>query len=425
MQSAALGALFPAHANHQTQISGFNRQMRGRNSSGQPVRRWGITPVGGCLTQTTHHIGHVLIMRAVCYWSPLFLSLWVPTVAFIAYRFMGVSIVEGTPSWMSMALLQLLALVIVAAVAADIIVRIRPVRLSILYLRKFHAEPREAFPVNPFDPTSGLPPDSPLRTQDFRLASMIEGVGLLGIRVIALRDARTPGSGHVISYLLPAYFLLMLLARPFVALFAFSAVTIATSSALGVGAQDWDFVAFVCFVLLGTIALTWPAAGQWVRTAMEEHIEWVRGVLIPGRFPKNVGQLDKIIERARSMGPVAVKSTDANWVVFVSRLIDVADVVLFDIRSSSANCEVELQLIRDKRAHGRVLWFVSDEAQVQIESDHYRVEGTMFSGKAELFSVPLQQPPSAWWHPINRAHVEFVANLSHRLGIVAVRSAQQ
>lgn len=134
--------------------------------------------------------GYARIMLALSHWSLVFICAWAPLAVALSYGFRGVSLDGASPAWMSMALVQLVALVTAGTLSADILVRMRPIDTSILYLRKFHAEPRQPFPLHPFDENSGLPSDSDRRTQNFRFAEMIEGAGLLGLRILALRELR-------------------------------------------------------------------------------------------------------------------------------------------------------------------------------------------------------------------------------------------
>lgn len=354
---------------------------------------------------------HPNIVRSLHRWSLIFIGLWLPFAVFLAYGFSGLSLDSNSPPWVTMALLQLLSLVIAAAGAADILVRIRRPHTSLLYLRKFHAEDREAFPINPFDEGSGLESHSPRRKQGFRLASMLEGVGLLGVRIIALRDARTPGSGHVIFYLMPLYGALMMLAPPVLALFASWLVSIWLASAFGLQRADWDMLAAAVLLALVCLIALWPRAQLWLRNSMEAHSEAVRGFLIRGFRPKNLKALEQVIARARSVGPVAVKSSDANWETFVERLLQSTDLTLFDVRASSDNCQKELELIQRLRLQERVIWLVADPSDISREEERYRVGSVVFPGCPTLLQTPRFPTQSALLHPLNVRHVLFASAL--------------
>lgn len=356
-------------------------------------------------------------------WTLAFLAIWTPLSVAIAYGLRDVSLDDASPAWLSMILFQALSLVVAGALAADVLVRTRRTKFSVLYLRKFHAEPREAFPINPFDPGSGLAQGSLRRHDRFRLASMLEGIGLLGVRVIALRDARTPGSGHVLFYLIPVYLALMLFAPAMLALWTLWAIAFATAAAADVAADYWGALAAAVLLLAVALLAVWPAARIWLRASMERHAEIVRGILIRGRRPKNLRELDKVIERARSVGPIAVRSSDENWRAFVARLLPATDAILFDVRASSANCTEELELIRDLNLQNRVLWLVSEGADLGRDAVNYRVGAVEFQGQPNLFEAfkDLDQP--GFWSIIDIAHVRFLDRFVAALAYVRRISA--
>lgn len=354
---------------------------------------------------------HQRIFTALSWWSLIFVGVWVPLGVILSYGLRGVSLDNSSPLWVTMLLFQGLALLAAASFAADMLVRLKRRDVSILYLRKFHSEEREAFPINPFDRDSGLASNSARRARRFRLASMLEGIGLLGVRVIALRDARTPGSGHVIFYLLPLYLLLMLFAPAMLILFCCWGLSILAAWSIGIDANHWGaLLATVLLALVGLIALL-PKARIWLRNSMEAHAERVRGLLIPGHRPRSLDELDRLFARAQSVGPIAVRSSDLNWEKFVERLLCCSDVTLFDIRASSANCEKELRLIRQLQLQDRVIWLVHDLADVIQERDGYRVGAIGFPGQPILITTSQEPPRAAFWHPIDPSKIQFVTTL--------------
>lgn len=314
-----------------------------------------------------------------------------------------------------MALVQLLALIVAGTLSSDILVRLRKPDVSLLYLRKFHAEPRQAFPINPFSDDSGLPKDSPRRGAPFRLASMLEGIGLVGVRVLALRDARTPGSGHVIFYMAPVVMILMLFATPMLILFATWAIVLGAIELFDLRGPYFDLA--VPIVLVGYIVLLilWPSARYWMRNAMETHAERVRNLLIPGRRPRDLAQLDRVIANARSVGPIAVRSSDEDWIAFVERLLGAVDATMFDLRASSENCETELGLVQRLGLQDRVIWLVSDAASIERTEGGYRIAGFEYAGAPNILVAPAQMPKTQFWHGLPPGQLMFVSELLARL----------
>lgn len=361
---------------------------------------------------------HRRIVTALHWWTVIFLCSWTPLAIIVSYVFSDISLEISSPPWVTMALLQGLMLLAAASFSADVLIRVRAPTFSVLYLRKFHAEEREAFPINPFDENSGLGPGSSRRDQRFRLAAMLEGVGLCGVRVIALRDARTPGSGHVLFYLLPIYLLLMLFAPAMMLLFICWGLSVSLAAAAGLGQEHWGaLLAAVMLGFIGAIAI-WPKAQIWLRTSMEKHAEAARGILVRGFRPRDLNELNRLVASARSVGPVAVRSSDRNWETFVERLLCCTDFTLFDVRASSANCAKELELIQRLQLQDRVFWLVAAPSDIVQESETYRVGPTAFPGQPNFVIVPQNEPRPALWHPINLAHVKFLSGLLVAIDLV-------
>jgi hypothetical protein len=348
-------------------------------------------------------------------WTLIFLLLWAPTAVLVGYLARDIRLDQTSPGWMSMVLFQLLTLIFLGTAASDILVRISKPALSVLYLRKFHAEPRQAFPINPFSNDSGLPKNSPRRGEPFRLASMLEGIGLVGVRVLALRDARTPGSGHMIFYIVPVVLMLMLFAPPMLLLFASWAAALGAIEALGLGSDYADLAVPIVFAAYIAVFVLWPRARFWLRESMETHAERVRNLLIPGRRPRDLAQLDRVIAHARSVGPIAVRSSDENWIAFVERLLGAVDATIFDLRASSENCEIELGLIQRLGLQDRVIWLVNDDAAIARTESGYRIAATEFHGAPNILVAAAQMPKTRFWHGLPPGQLMFVTTLLARL----------
>lgn len=262
-------------------------------------------------------------------------------------------------------------------IALGIVVRTAPLGKLVLVLRRFHTDP--------IAQQASLFERKPLR-----LAPLFENLGITGHRAVLLRDSRLIGDVHMVVYFAPLILLANFL-NP-VVLTYFGALAGLAYALRHWGAEpiveSWAAIAFLSATAL--LLLVKPTR-RWFLANSSRHMQRAKSWFIRGRAPRTSAQLVALLRRPRA-SLTAIRTNDRNWREFARICIEKADVICFDLRSPSENCDAEIEMIRQAGRGNRVIWMTPDDDVIVgpvPTPGGYAVRAATFPGKPTILPLPV------------------------------------
>src|SRR5262249_8758985 len=146
------------------------------------------------------------------------------------------------------------------------------------------------------------------KNNPFRLAGIMDMIGLFGMRVFALRDRRTPGSRHVTFYVMPLVLALMMLSWPIVIIFAVLFGVAFLLTRLEADNVTSGLAILGTFAAIILLLAFWRGLRRLAEWSLTQRAEWVRWLVQTGRRPRSVAHVERLIAGTRSVGAITLKA---------------------------------------------------------------------------------------------------------------------